>query len=376
MKKIAIFASGSGTNAENIARTFNEGNRIRVDIVLTNREHAGVIERMNRLNIDTEYIPNHVWDQAPMRIVEMLQWRGIDLIVLAGFMHYVSPVILDAFPGRVINIHPSLLPAYGGKGMWGHHVHQAVIAAGEKESGVTVHYVTEEFDSGEIVLQQKVPVLADDTAATLEARIHKAEYELYPRAIVVALNRADGAAEAARQQPPVGSQQPEIPAPATEVTVSVEAEQAEAPAQADVPEVHAQKSVEQDWADVLKVKYEPSAASVPPPVPGENAPAAGPSAVGGRPMHPASPGYAPLAEPQREPMPPTYLIWSILCTVCCCFVPGIAAIVFSSMVSSRYAAGNIEGAKKASKMAQIWIIVSFVLGVLSASLYIPLSMFN
>ncbi len=377
MKKIAILASGSGTNAENIARTFNEGNRIRVDIVLTNREHAGVIERMNRLNVDTEYIPNRVWDEAPMRIVEMLQWRGIDLIVLAGFMHYVSPVILNAFPGRVINIHPSLLPRHGGKGMWGHHVHEAVLAAGDTESGVTVHYVTEEFDSGEILMQQKVPVFAEDTAATLEARIHKTEYELYPRAVVAALNRLDSAAPlppalpvgetvAAVEAKPV-TDDSDLSAGQTEVVENVEVKSSET--------AHG-KSVEEEWADVLKVKYDPSSAAVPPPVPG----AADVPPVPGSPNGPAQPyqraftGRNVTPAPAREPMPPTYLLWSILCTICCCFIPGIAAIVFSSMVSSRYAAGDVDGARRASRMAQIWIIVSFVLGVLTASLYIPLSM--
>lgn len=376
MKKIAILASGSGTNAENIANVFNHGNRVRVDVVLTNRENAGVIERMNRLNIDVEYIPNSVWDSAPARIVELLQWRGIDLVVLAGFMHYVSPVILNAFPGRVINIHPSLLPAYGGKGMWGHHVHQAVVAAGETESGVTVHYVTEEFDSGEILMQQKVPVLPGDTPESLEARIHQAEYELYPRAVLAALQRIDSASADA--------------APVGEVAVGVEADTLEAASPAPAPE----KSVDEQWADVLKVKYDPASATVPPPVPVESRGAAqnpqssqAPQTAqqNPRPQFFGQPqrefpqgrqsGFSPASPAEPEPMPSTYLLWSILCTLFCCFIPGIAAIVFSSMVSSRYAQGNIEGAKRASYWAQVWIIISFVLGVLSASLYLPLMLF-
>lgn len=343
MKNIAILASGSGTNAENIARFFGEGNKVKVALVITNRRNAGVIDRMEKLGIDTEYVPNRVWDECPERIVEMLRFRQIDLVVLAGFMHYVSPVILKAFPDRVINIHPSLLPAYGGKGMWGHHVHQAVVAAGEKESGVTVHYVTEIFDDGEILMQQRVPVLPDDTPESLEQRIHKAEYELYPRAIAAALRRigSDPEERTAAETPgtPGGSNPPAVP-----------------------------KSVEQEWAEVLKVKYEPSGASVPPPVPGKPDEAIRPA------LHqPAAPG-SPVQMPEREPMPPTYMLWAVLSAILCCFLPGIAAVIFSSMVSSRYNRNDFEGARRASKWAEIWIIISFVLGVISASLYIPLTL--
>ncbi len=348
MKNIAILASGSGTNAENIARFFNNGSRIRVALVITNRKNAGVIDRMKPLDINVEYIPNRIWDEEPEQIVETLRSHEIELVVLAGFMHYVSPVIINAFPNRVINIHPSLLPAYGGKGMWGHHVHEAVITAGEKKSGVTVHYVDEEFDSGEILMQQVVEILPDDTPETLETRIHQAEYELYPRAIAEAMRRLDSnsdvtstAKEEAETKPMTASEPPAIP-----------------------------KSVEEEWSEVLKVNYDPSSASVPPPMP-----------VTGRPQQPSqtdsqpSQATTPLNTPtEKQPMPPTYLLWSILCTICCCFPPGIAAIVFSLMVSSRHYNGDHEGAQRASRMAEIWIIVSFVLGVLSASLYIPLSL--
>lgn len=350
MKKIAILASGSGTNAENIARFFSEGNKIRVEVVLTNRENAGVIERMNRMGIDTEYIPNRIWDENPERIVELLEFRGIDLIVLAGFMHYVSPVILNAFPERVLNIHPSLLPAYGGKGMWGHHVHKAVVAAGEKESGVTVHYVSEEFDAGEILMQQRVELIPGDTPESLESRIHQAEYELYPRAIVAALNR--------------------LSSPESETAVKKRSDLTNSDSlnTPDIPGPPAMpKSVEEEWAETLKVKYDPAAATVPPPVPGSGLPA---QQSGEKQTLQSSTDN--ISGP--EPMPPTYLLWAILTTLCCCFIPGIAAIVFSTMVSSRYHNGDIEGAKRASRQAEIWIIVSFVLGVLTASLYIPLSM--
>lgn len=327
MKNIAILASGNGTNAENIARLFNGGNRIRVALVLVNRRKAGVIERMKPLGVPVEYIPNSVWDTEPMKVVDILRAHHIDLVVLAGFMHYVNPVILDAFPSAVVNIHPSLLPAYGGQGMWGHHVHQAVIAAGEKESGVTVHLVTPEFDKGEIVMQQRIPVEPDDTPETLEAKIHKIEYELYPKAIVAALDNL----ESRRRSRPVP---PPVP-----------------------------KSADEDWAEVLKMKYDPELTKTPPPVPGD-APAVPP-------VHPAPApvrqvvAQEPLPQGENAPMPPTYFVWALLTTICCCLIPGIVAIVYSTSVSARYSAGDIEGARRASRNAAIWIIVSFVLGVIS-----------
>lgn len=334
MKNIAILASGNGTNGENIARFFASGNRIRVALTLTNRRNAGVIPRMESLGIPVIYFPNSVWDNSPEEVVNALKEAEIDLVVLAGFMHYVSPVILDAFPGAVINIHPSLLPAYGGKGMWGHHVHEAVIKAGETESGVTVHYVTDEFDKGEIVMQQRVPVTPDDNAETLESKIHAAEYELYPRAIVKALGNLEKSS--------IDSDEKTSLLP------------------------HAVKSPDEEWADVLKLNFDPSKIT-PPPVPEE---------VDAKTVNVAP--YIDMQKSKRagmdEPMPSTYMIWSVLCTLCCCFIPGIFAIFFSSQVSSKYYEGDIEGSWKASERAQIWIIVSFVVGVLVSSLTLPISL--
>lgn len=337
MIKIAVFASGSGTNAENIARLFNEGNRIRVSLVVTNRRNAGVIARMKPLGVETVYEPNSVWDTNPQAIVDLLRSSGIDLIVLAGFMHYVSPVIINAFPGRVINIHPSLLPAYGGKGMWGHHVHEAVIAAGEKRSGVTVHYVTEEVDGGEIIMQQEVEITPADTAATLEAKIHPIEYELYPRAIARVCERLESTQATGRPTPP------EVPVP---------------------PE----PTQEEAWAQTLKVEFDSEEAD--------------------RRRHEAEKRAEEAArraqtamppQPQRNedvpPMPPTNLVWSVLVTLFCC-VAGIVAIVFSTMVSSRYYAGDYEGAVRASRRSEIWIVVSFVLGVLINTLLMPIMFFS
>ena len=138
MYKIAIFASGSGTNAENIIKTFHGGNLLRVVKVYTDVADAGVIERLRPYGVETEYVEPRVWRQDPGLVVDALRAEGVDLVVLAGFMRLVDKRIVEAFPRRILNLHPALLPAYGGKGMYGHHVHEAVIAAGEKKSGVTV----------------------------------------------------------------------------------------------------------------------------------------------------------------------------------------------------------------------------------------------
>lgn len=347
MIRIAVFASGNGTNAENIARTFNEGNRIRLELVLTNRRNAGVGRRMEPFGIETIYQPNSVWDNEPEAITAILHRHRIDLIVLAGFMHYVSPVILDAYPGRVLNIHPSLLPAYGGVGMYGHHVHEAVVAAGEHRSGVTVHLVTPEMDKGEIVMQQEVEVTPEDTAETLEAKIHPVEYELYPRAIAKVCARIE------RET-----------APETAL-----------PAAAAAPRP-ARPTPDEEWAETLKVDFDEAEAKR------RGAEAQRRSEEARRDLgqrHRAAAVGKPLGNPAapaaEEPMPPTHMIWSILVTLCCC-VPGIVAIIFSAAVSSRYYAGDIEGAKRASRTAEIWIVAAFIAGVLGATFFMPLYMIS
>lgn len=363
MKNIAILASGSGTNADNIARTFAEGNRIRVAVCLTNRRDAGVRARMEALGIDCLHIPNSVWDNDPRQVVDTLRRYGTDLVVLAGFMHYVSPVILDAYPGRVVNIHPSLLPAYGGKGMWGHHVHQAVIAAGERQSGVTVHYVTEEFDKGEIVMQQSLDIRPGTTPEQLEQSIHAIEYDLYPRAIVAALGRDLPPASADRRD----AGHAEQPDTATAVAQTADTETADAQTP-PVPDA--------EWAEVLGVPYDPAA--VPPPVPqtAQTPPATPGSTAPAAPASPAANAYyrQPAQAGDDGAMPPTYVAWAVIMTVFCCFIPGVIAIVCSSQVSSRYLAGDIAGAWRASRNTEIWCIVSFVLGLLTASFYLPLMM--
>jgi phosphoribosylglycinamide formyltransferase-1 len=182
-RHIAILASGSGTNAENIIRRFATSTEAEVSLVISNKPDAMALTRAERLGVETLYVSNDDFARQPQKVIDALRSRNIDLVVLAGFMRKIHDEIVAAYPGRILNIHPSLLPAYGGKGMWGHHVHEAVIAAGEKRSGATVHLVSEQIDGGAIVMQGEVEVTANDTAQTLEAKVHAVEYELYPRAI-------------------------------------------------------------------------------------------------------------------------------------------------------------------------------------------------
>lgn len=182
MKNIAIFASGDGSNAEAIAQHFKDSTIACVKIVLSNRQKAGVHERMKTIDIPSITFSKEDWKDCSA-ILSLLQDNNIDLIVLAGFLCIIEPSIIKNYKGRIINIHPSLLPKHGGPGMWGHHVHDAVISAGEKESGITIHYVTEEVDGGEIIFQDSCPVKPDDTATTLASRIHTLEHIHYPLVI-------------------------------------------------------------------------------------------------------------------------------------------------------------------------------------------------
>ena len=178
---LAILASGNGSNAEAIVDHFKNHDSIRVAVILTNKDRAGVIERAARL-----HIPCWVFSKEQMeegRLIHIMEEYGVSFVVLAGFLLKIPSYLIEAFPDRVVNIHPALLPKYGGKGMYGLRVHEAVIAAGEKESGITIHLVNEEYDKGRILFQAKCPVLPNDTADTLAARIHELEHANYPRVI-------------------------------------------------------------------------------------------------------------------------------------------------------------------------------------------------
>ena len=182
MKRVAVFASGSGSNAENIVRYFMDKPNIEVSIILTNNPNAFVLDRAKSLNI-----PSLVFNRADFsktdKIVDVLIEKKIDLIVLAGFLLLLPPRLIDAFPNKIVNIHPALLPKFGGKGMYGMNVHDAVVENKEKESGITIHMVNEKFDDGKIVFQAKCVVEESDTAEDVAEKIHKLEYEHFPKIV-------------------------------------------------------------------------------------------------------------------------------------------------------------------------------------------------
>ena len=182
MKNLVIFASGSGSNAENIIRYFASKPDFCVKKIYCNVPGAYVLERARQLQVPACVFTREEF-RNPDKLLRRLQDEDTDFIVLAGFLWLVPPCITAAYPNRIVNIHPALLPAYGGKGMYGHHVHEAVLAAGEQQSGITIHYVNDRYDSGDIIFQATCPVLPDDTSDTLAARVHELEYRHFPRVI-------------------------------------------------------------------------------------------------------------------------------------------------------------------------------------------------
>lgn len=187
MTRIALFASGSGSNAEAITRHFSADSTVQIAFILTNNPQAGVIDRSRRGFGCGQHVPVVVFDRSAFResdrIVQLLLAQRIDLLVLAGFMWLVPSALVRAFPSRIVNIHPALLPKFGGKGMFGQHVHNAVVAAGETESGITIHFVNERYDEGQIIFQARCPVSPTDTPDDVAAKVHALEYAHYPRVI-------------------------------------------------------------------------------------------------------------------------------------------------------------------------------------------------
>ncbi len=181
MINIAVFASGSGTNAENLIRHFQHSDRFHIVAVFCNNPNAGVLERAKNLN--TKAVIFNRSDLRDSIVASELKDLKVDAIVLAGFLWKVPDALIKRYPDRIINIHPALLPAYGGKGMYGNHVHESVIKSGDKTSGITIHLVNEHYDEGRILFQKKCPVLPDDTPATLAARIHELEYSYFPEVV-------------------------------------------------------------------------------------------------------------------------------------------------------------------------------------------------
>ncbi|HPF93646.1 MAG TPA: phosphoribosylglycinamide formyltransferase [Tenuifilaceae bacterium] len=181
MRNIAVFASGSGTNAENIINHFSKSGKARVKLVLTENPSAYVLERAKRLKI-----PTHIFSKSDLsngRVLSLLLRQEIDFIVLAGFLKLMPTAIVDKFSRRIVNIHPALLPKYGGKGMYGAYVHKAVIDAKESKSGITIHLVNSQYDKGDILFQAECDVMPCDTPELLAERIHNLEYQYFPRVV-------------------------------------------------------------------------------------------------------------------------------------------------------------------------------------------------
>lgn len=187
MKNIAIFASGSGTNAQNIAEYFKTIKKIHVSLILSNRPDAFVLDRAKKLGIPSLVFTRKDFYESD-RILNVLRENEIDFIVLAGFLWLIPDNLLKAFPRRIINIHPALLPKYGGKGMYGEKIHQVVIRSGDKQTGITIHYVNDHYDEGEIIFQDLLDILPEDTAESIAQKVHSLEYKHFPRVIEEVIN--------------------------------------------------------------------------------------------------------------------------------------------------------------------------------------------
>lgn len=182
VKHIAIFASGTGTNARKIIEHFSSGTAVKVSLIVSNNPKAGVLNIAAEHNIPVLLV-NRKGFFEERTCLEELRLHQVEFIVLAGFLWMIPQYLVAAYPNGIINIHPALLPKFGGKGMYGEHVHKAVIEAGEPESGITIHYVDEHYDNGDIIFQARCPVLPSDTPASLAARIHELEHRHYPEVI-------------------------------------------------------------------------------------------------------------------------------------------------------------------------------------------------
>jgi len=181
-KRIALFASGSGSNAENIIRYFSDNCDFSFPVIISNNENAFVHERAKKMGVPSITFSREDFIEGK-KILNFLQEKRIDAIVLAGFLLKIPDLIIEAYPRKIINIHPALLPKFGGKGMYGMKVHSAVLEAGEKETGITIHYVNSNYDEGDIIFQAKCPVLSGDTPESVAQRVHALEYEYFPRII-------------------------------------------------------------------------------------------------------------------------------------------------------------------------------------------------
>ncbi|MCX6295025.1 MAG: phosphoribosylglycinamide formyltransferase [Bacteroidetes bacterium] len=181
-KNIAIFASGEGTNAQNMMDYFKSSDQIKIALIVSNKPTANVLNRAKANNVPTLILDKKTFFESNT-IVNHLKDLKIDLIVLAGFLWIIPENLINAFPDKIVNIHPSLLPKYGGKGMYGMKVHEAVIEAKEKQSGISIHFVNEKYDEGEIIEQHTCSISENDTAEILAQKIHQLEQDHFPKAI-------------------------------------------------------------------------------------------------------------------------------------------------------------------------------------------------
>lgn len=182
MKQVVIFASGSGTNAENLIKFFHNRENVSVIQVLTNNPHAKVLDKAKKLGVSALSF-NKIAFTETNDVLNILKANSPDLIILAGFLWKFPEFILKEFPNKVINIHPALLPKYGGKGMYGQYVHEAIVTNKETETGITIHFVNENYDEGAIIFQAKCEVLDSDTAKDVAAKIHELEMEHFPKVV-------------------------------------------------------------------------------------------------------------------------------------------------------------------------------------------------
>ncbi len=182
MTNIAIFVSGSGSNCENIIKYFSSSADIHVSLVISNKADAYALVRAKKLNVPSVVISRKELQQEEI-VMPLLQQYDIDFIVLAGFLVMIPDYLIQTYDRRMINLHPALLPKYGGKGMWGHHVHEAIKEAGETETGMTVHYVSNVCDGGEVIAQFSTPLSPDDTADDIAAKEHELEMKYFPKVI-------------------------------------------------------------------------------------------------------------------------------------------------------------------------------------------------
>lgn len=181
-KRVIIFASGNGTNTQNIIKYFENSKRVAVVCVLSNNKNAMVLERSAALHVEALAF-TEAQMLSPQGVLSILKNRKPDLIVLAGFLLKFPEIIIDAFPNKVINIHPALLPKFGGKGMYGNHVHKAVVANKETHSGITIHYVDNQYDQGEIIFQKKTLLAPKDTPKDVAVRVQFLEHQWLPKVI-------------------------------------------------------------------------------------------------------------------------------------------------------------------------------------------------